>query len=272
MDTNTEPLPQKKNINVVKISRNGIIVFLRKNILLISFILIFVLSLLVGIWNIQKYETFNSEGKETDTKVLNLVDQYIQESVLGKNYFEVNGTELAKDLKEKITYIEEARVEKSIPNKITIFVKTYTPKLTAYLEGNKCVLLSEEGYFLEQVCLDSDEQCCKEYIKESSMYYFFSKGIDTSNVGGGKERLLIMEDISKIVRVTESFNLEIREVTLTENILTVTTTNDKTFTFTFSSDIGTQLNRYYVVMGKISGDNLKFKSLDLRFERPVMKN
>jgi hypothetical protein len=46
----------------------------------------------------------------------------------------------------------------------------------------------------------------------------------------------------------------------------------QSFSFSMSEDIDTQLERFIAVANKIKSDNLEFKSIDLRFERPVLKN
>jgi len=227
---------------------------------------------LIGIWNIHKYEIYDNNGNEIDTKVSKTLEEYISTNVLGGNFFKINTTELSKNIARDLSYVESVRIEKTIPNKIVLFANIYTPKLIAILKDSKCLLLSEKGYLLEELCTDSEENCCLNYAEENSLYTLSSQEIDVAKLENGKSRLLIMEDIHKIVKAIEVYKYEIKNITFKENILTIVTTNEKTFTFTFSSDIEIQMQRLVVVMSKIAGDGLKFKSLDLRFERPVMKN
>jgi len=272
MENDIAPADQKKKIKLVKISRNGIVVFLKRNLIVFSVVILLIVSLLLGVWNISKYEVYDKSGGEIDSKVSKMIEKYVSENIIGKNFFKVNSTSLSELMPKNISYVESVRIEKVVPNKIIIFTEIYTPKLVAVLKSSKCSLLSEKGYLLEELCKDSDENCCTEYAQKNSLYIFSSKDVDVANLGNGKSRLLVMEDVYKIVKAIQTYSYDIKTVKQEENMLNIVTTNDKKFVFSFSDDIDIQLQRLVVVMNKIVEGGLKFKSLDLRFERPVMKN
>ncbi|MHC1716704.1 MAG: FtsQ-type POTRA domain-containing protein [Candidatus Dojkabacteria bacterium] len=272
MDDDIKIEKKPKTFLKEKLSRFRPVLFLKKNIVIFSFLFIFLITTLLGVWNIKRYEIFDQSGSDIDTKVYTLLEEYIKGNVLGKNFFELNSNELSKNLYKDISYVESVKVEKSIPNKVILFTNIFTPKLVAYLKDSKCYLLSKEGYQLEEICKDSEKKCCEAYATTNALYYFSSSEVGIAKLDQGKSKLLIMEDVRKVVTVIEQFKYTVSVIELRENILMIKTLEGKTFTFTFSSDLDIQLERCLVVMSKIKGDNLKFKTLDLRFERPVMKN
>ncbi|KKP81665.1 MAG: hypothetical protein UR84_C0019G0015, partial [candidate division WS6 bacterium GW2011_GWD1_35_594] len=58
---------------------------------------------------------------------------------------------------------------------------------------------------------------------------------------------------------------------LLDGIATIMDTDGHIFVFDITYDLDTQLGRMYLVGEKINTDLIEFKSLDLRFERPVMR-
>ena len=264
---------KKKNTHLFeKISRFRIIVFIQRYVLLFSFLLLLFLSMLMGLWNIKNYEVYDSQGSEIEEKISVMITSYIEKNVLGLNFFKFDSTKLARDMANEIPYVNSVRVEKVVPNRLVFFVKLFSPKMIAELKGGNCFLLSDRGYVLEELCKADESSCCKNKSEELSLAYFLSSDVDISELDNSKKKLLVMEDIYKVVKSLEMYNYVLKNISFRENILKVGTEEGKLFVFTFSSDLDVQLERLVVVMGKIRGDDLDFKSLDLRFERPVMKN
>jgi hypothetical protein len=80
-----------------------------------------------------------------------------------------------------------------------------------------------------------------------------------------------MEEVGKIVKVIESFNYKVERIVLNKEIVELYDNSNRVFRFTISADIDTQLKRFIIVAGKINSEEMSFSSLDLRFERPVMR-
>ena len=81
-----------------------------------------------------------------------------------------------------------------------------------------------------------------------------------------------MDSISKVIKIVNSLGYDIKTVTLSGDILEIKLTSDNIVRFSVDEDLDTQLERFVIVAGKIKSDKIKFKSLDVRFERPVIKN
>lgn len=257
-----------------RISRFKPILFLKKNLPLIIFILLFSLSLVFGVWDIKRYEVFDSSGEIVEEKIEKLITEYLDHNITGKNFFSVYSKDIENTVESNISYVKSVRVSKVVPNKLQLFVEIYQPRSIILDTENHCKLLSTTGIVLEELCQDAEDipLCCTGHVSDGKYYLFKSDEVDTSKLAGGKEKLLVMKGISDIVKVVESFGFNIKQVILEEKVLHILDIDDKTHIFTFSDSIDTQLARYFVVMGKVKSDSIEFSSIDVRFERPVVKN
>ena len=73
-----------------KLSRFKPIVFLRKRLLLTIFTSIFILSLLIGFWDISKFSLYNQNGKILEGDISREILSYLEENVSGKNFLRLN--------------------------------------------------------------------------------------------------------------------------------------------------------------------------------------
>ena len=270
MDTEVEKKP--KNFLKEKILRFKLVVFVRRNIVLFTLLFLFLLTLLLGLWNINKYEVFSIKGEGIQESVSSEIGKYFEANILGTNYFLSSPTDFQKDMYLEIAYLSSIKIEKIVPNKLVMFVDVFNTEYVAKLKSNSCFLLSQQGVVLEEICVDDNGECCINYAKESNLPLFLSNDVDISYFEDGKSKLLIMEDISKVFRIVDTFKFDIVEMILANDILELHDTDEKIFRFSMRDDIDTQIRRYIVVMGKIRSDNMEFQTLDLRFERPVMSN
>jgi cell division septal protein FtsQ len=260
---------QKQPTNHVKerIFRFKPICFLRNNWLPIIIILVLLLSFVLGVWSIKSYTLTDMDGLIVPQDVQEQVSKYMEENLMGKNYFMFSSNTYEQGLKNAIPYIKDVRIEKLIPNKLEIFVSVYSPVCSAYLKEDKCYLLSSEGYILNQICTDDTQNCCTKYAEDNSLYVFSSPSVSISG-----SQLLIMEDISKIVKIVQTYKYTIARISLDNSEIVVTLDSGQFFNFTTSQDLDTQLTRFVAVVNDVKSDNLEFKSIDFRFERPVLKN
>lgn len=257
-----------------KISRFKPVVFIKKNLIFFIILLILLFSFLIGVWNINRYEIFDSEGFAIDEKVETLVNEYLEKNVTGENFFSIYAKTLEESLERNISYVESAKVFKIVPNKLQLFINIYEPKSVVYDRDNQCKLLSESGIVLGELCSDTEDilLCCIGHTSDGRYYMFKSDEAETSKLPKGKEQLLVMNGISDIVKVVESFGFNVKEVILEKKVVTLKDIDEHTHVFSLSDDIETQLARYFVVMSKVKGEEMKFESVDVRFERPVIKN
>jgi len=268
METEKQP----RNFKLEKVSRFKPVAFIRKNLFVTIVILLIIVTNLVGIWNIKKYEIFDVSGSEIPSNIVNDIAKYIEENSKGENFFLLSPSKLNAELISNISYIKSANVQKSLPNKLEIFVETYKPELLSVLNGDQCYVLSNEGIMLERVCEGEANDCCMNYIETNKLYLLTSSSVDISKLESGKEKLLVMDSISKVAKITQSLGYAIEEVTLSGDILEIKVADNRVLRFSMGEDLDVQLERLVIVAGKIKSDKIKLKSLDVRFERPVIKN
>ena len=261
---------KKRNFIIEKLSRFRPITFVLKHKYIFILLVLFFFSYLLGFWNIKKYELL-SEDDGLPSDLQSKIESYIDEEVLGKNFFSFSSSEIERDIYSKFNYVKKVNVEKNVPNKIRIFLEAYKKDYAVYLGDKSCYVLSSNGYMLEQVCKDEEESCCGKYSKDNKIKYFVAKTLNLSQDKQGRYLLLVTDSVSDLVTVFNSLSLEVLEMVLDDNILNVTTDNGKSFVFDFRNDLSLQLQRLLVVMGKVQSEDMEFKTIDLRFERPVLK-
>ncbi len=263
-----------KNWFKERMSRFRPIVFLKKNLPILVFLLLLVISILAGLWNIRKFEILQEDGGEVDGKVHKIVEDYLKKEIKGRNFFSIHSSKLAKELADEISYVQFATVSKNVPNSLVVVLKTFPPKIVAYTKDSRCTLLSVDGVVLENLCEQEEDisACCIDFHSKGSYYLFQSNDVDIAKLDSGGEKLLVMETISKIIKIVRSFEIDIKEVSLKENIVEIKDDKERIARFTLSGDIEEQLARYFVVMGKVRSESMEYKEVDARFNRPVVKN
>jgi hypothetical protein len=281
-----------------RILRYGPVVFIRKNIFLFSFLLLLTLTILFGVWDIKRYEIYDLDGNELESVINAQMQEYIKENVEGENYFLFSPTSTSREMYLNISRLKSVRIEKVVPNKLIFFVEVYEPSYVSYLKSESCKILSSEGIVLDSVCEEENEEeregesssggegesegekeemeidtlaCCREYSTQESLIFFSSPDVEISVFDNDKDRLLIVEEVKKVVEVVEAFQYKVGIITLENEILEVTSDDGVVFRFTVADDIDTQLKRFVVVVGKVKSEYIDMGFLDLRFERPVMK-
>ena len=262
---------KKRSFLKDRIMRFKVVTFIRKNLILSVFVFLLILSLLVGFWDIKKYELYDLDGGTVSEEISFSVGDYLKENVTGANYFLLSPSSLEGDLYLHVPKLKDVKVEKVAPNKLILFLEVFDEKYSAYLRDQKCYLLSYEGIVLDSVCEEAKGECCQQYALDNSLIYFSSQEVEPSISEGEKDKLLIMEEVGKMVKVVERFNYKIIRIVLNEEIVELYDESDRVFRFTISTDVDTQLKRFIVVAGKINNEKMNFSSLDLRFERPVMR-
>lgn len=266
------PSPKKpKNFLKERILRLSLVVFLKKNIVVVSLLLLFLISILVGIWNIRKYEIYDITGDSISSQVNQDIDKYLEENITGKNFFTIYSKNIAKGMENNLVYVENARVEKKLPNKLIVFLRLYQPSLVAKTKNSDCYLLSSEGIVLEKLCDGEGLECCTSYAKEKSFPFLTTSDVDIVNYQESKKKLLVMDSIQKLLGLVRKFGYMVEDITLSNNIVKIKEKEGRVTVFSVAEDLDIQLQRYYVVMGKIRQDEINWGSIDLRFERPVMK-
>lgn len=251
---------QKKDVMINRIKRIPLVVFLKKSIPVLVFLLLLFLSFVFGLWNVRSFE-YN------DTQLVNVkkseLDSYVSEYV-NQNIFLVKPNEIQKTILESNGYIKEVYIKKVLPSKLEITIKEYVPSYLGY-SSERCLLFADSGEMIQEVCKECKEECLSNEVDTSLVYITSQSTLENA------KRLIFFEEIDGIRKVLSVFQYEIEMIDIKDGIATINDIDKHLFVFDISYELDTQLARMYVTGQKIDSDMIKFKSLDLRFERPVMK-
>jgi len=242
-----------------KILRIKPIVWAQRYWLLILLVLVIAVTILLGIYDIKRI-TYKSEGNEyvKESTVRNILSED-----LGKNFFCINPDTLEQRLLEN-TFVKTADVEKIFPNELIVEIEEYKPFLLFESE-NICNIFAIEGVLLET----KTEIDCTEYAGEIEVIYF--KGEETQIIEEeGKKYFYLSDEVSDISKVLKNFDIEIVKITLKENILTVFT-DSCSVVIDINQELDTELARLYLVLEELDNLGKEAKSIDTRFERPVIQ-
>lgn len=247
------------NIALVnRIKRTTVVIFLRKIFWMLILVLILSISILIGVWNVKKFEYVNS-----NKVYVNDINAYVTEYI-GKNIFLVKPKDIEKDILSSNSYVKDVDAKKILPNKILVTVNEYVPKYIGYF-NNRCVIFSTEGKELEEYCKDCESECLEHSDMLNTVF------IKSDTVLSSESKLIFLEEINSISVLLMEFGYDVRNIDIFQGITQIYDTLDHSFTFDITYDLDTQLSRLYLVGEKINVQEINFSSVDLRFERPVMK-
>ena len=247
---------QKGGLILNKIKRTSLVVFLKRYIVLFSTLFLIGVSFPLGFWNVREIVFV---GVKNDSQLVNSTTSFIGESI-----FLVKSSDLKEEIVKKNPYVKDISLEKIVPWKLEITIEEHIP---LYISNSldSCVIFSDEGYKVEEICKDCNEQCLERASTFSGIYLSSDTVVSNSN------SMIFFKEFSDILQILSKFGYEGKSITLLDGIATIMDTDGHIFVFDITYDLDTQLGRMYLVGEKINTDLIEFKSLDLRFERPVMR-
>jgi len=149
------------------------------------------------------------------------------------------------------------KAEKVFPNTIRLKLEEYTP--TSYLEYKEtCYILSQEGVVLEE------ETEYEECILEDGILLESDQNILA------EDRLIFDKEVEETVTVLGEFGWKISRIRFNKNVLNFTN-GEKTVVVEVNQEYESQLAKLYLILEKANIEGIEYESLDLRFQRPVMK-
>lgn len=213
-------------------------------------VLIIYILTIIGVFKIKEFELENE--LEYIDNLSTVTNQY-----LGQGYFSLNLKDLENDIKTYDKYVRKVTAEKIFPNKIKISIEEYEPLY--YLEYKEvCYIISEDGYILEENLEYEDCSLEKGILLESN----------DAILAEGK--LIFDLELYKAVKILKEFGWEISKVEFQKNVITIFD-KDKSVTIEVNQEYEDQLSKLYLVLEKANMDGIEYKSLDLRYQRPVME-
>ncbi len=183
----------------------------------------------------------------------------------GQNFFLTDLTDLRAKAIKDYAFIDNIYTEKVFPNRVVINVREKEPFISVENEEG-CFLLDYSGFvLLEANCSNlKSNYSVKEVIGEDLNNMEF--------VPNSQSSFFKAKEIHMILNVLEHYDYSTRKIEIKNQVVTFYLHDDVFIVFSFSEDIDIQLKRLVVVQNRIDYDNIAFKSLDLRYERPILES
>lgn len=210
---------------------------------------IYILTI-IGIFQIKKIE---------HPKNLQYVTNWEQatNSYLGQGYFSLDLENLREDIRNINGYVKDITAEKIFPNKILLYITEHIPQY--YWEyKEECKIFSTEGILLNS---SNEYEKCEV---EKGIKIMSNDNILADN------HLIYDTEIPQLITILEEFSWDIQSITIEKSILTIKGENT-TVIIECSDGFDEQIAKLYLVLEKANIDSIQYKSIDMRFERPVME-
>lgn len=208
---------------------------------------------------IERIEVNNLENIDGDELVLDFLP------LKGQNFFMADPSDLRSQAIKNYAFIENIYTEKVFPNRVVISVREKEPFFSVENEEG-CFLLDRKGFvLLEAGCSDiKSNYTVKEIVGE-----------DLNNIDfvlNSQSSFFNAKEIFTIIAVLDYYNYAVRQIEVENQVAHFYLHDDTKMIFSFSEDVDIQLRRLVVVQNRVDYDNIAFKSLDFRYERPILKS
>lgn len=251
------PRNTEKVIN--KIKRISVVVFLKRFIYLLIIIALTALSVLLGLWNVRKVEYDKEDLKYSSVENIEKGIEYLK----GSNIFSIDPIFVEQQLRKENPFIKSVEVDKVVPSRLVLKIYEHVPEFI-YYTGDNCNLYSQTGFKIESLCENCGEECSGQKETYSSVYVASENPLESEGT------FIYWSELTSFVRLLSEFGYDISEVSIKDGV-TVLISGDNSFIFDLNQGLDIQMSRMYLVGEKINQDSIKFLSLDLRFERPILK-
>ena len=250
-----------------------------KILIVLSVIIVTVLLLWkMELFTIKKVEIEKNNADCLDDK--NLLSKY---NILKENIIFINEGDLNKTILEKNICVKNIFLEKKIPNTLKIIIngRKGFARIVKYNDHNQINLDNLESSSSSQAALldwsfSSSESV--NYIVDEEGLIFTQKEEDNLPMIYLSEQILEVGkkieniDFSKIVQLfvkLPQMNRSFTQVKISEHRLQIK--NDQKIVFSLEKDILMQLASLHLILEKAKIDNRSMDSIDLRFDKPVVK-
>lgn len=219
---------------------------------------------------------------------LNCVDtQTLQQAgqiYLGKNLISLDEKSVENDFKRRFICIAGIKLEKKLPDELKIDVRERMPIAMVLSSGKEA---SEEA-FLSTTEATSGATLSATIVKSSgsSGYLIDSEGVLFEKTGALSNfpKLFLNSDLRigknlseyhidnviKILNDLKSLGINVSSAVLTNNDNLLVSSSPKVL-FNLSEDISRQLGSLQLILGQAKIDKESVKSVDLRFDKPVVE-
>lgn len=251
------PRNTEKVIN--KIKRFSVVVFLKRFMYVLIGIAAIVLSVVLGLWNVRTVEFQDGDIKYSNIESI----KNSGDTLKGMDIFMIDPQFVESEIKKGNPFIKSIEVDKVIPSKLVLKIHEYIPRFI-YYTVDSCNVYSEMGVKIESICENCLEECSTQKDSFSSIYISSENSLESDGI------FLYSNELNSFIRLLSEFGYDISEVNIKDGVTTLLG-NGKSFIFDLNQGLDVQMARMYLVGEKVNQDSIIFLSLDLRFERPILK-
>ncbi len=195
----------------------------------------------------------------SDSKKINSVTGLT--SFYQRNLFLVSEEQLKTGIMSTNPHVQSVSVEKRFPQTLALTIGFYSP--AAYLKVNGgYFLLAESGNVLEKTkSVTSGSIPTIKYYQQLDYY-----GFQSGDVIGYKDINTSLQLLTKAL----DLGFTINNIDINGLSMIVLNSKDKRFLFTTEKDTSEQEYQFSAIIRKFRAEGKDFKTLDLRFDKPVI--
>ncbi|MFH1547052.1 MAG: FtsQ-type POTRA domain-containing protein [bacterium] len=256
-------------MNSKKISRNVKsslqLFWKRSGGVLIGLLVMAVLFYLAFNLNIFYVQNFEIEAFEKD-ELAYLDEEEIRDEIsefIGIRLFQLDVSKVEKKLRDNFPFISQVYVSKRAPNSLSIKIIERVPTLKL-VKGNAGYLVDDGGVILGE-CVEYEKYC--ENVPFVGVTYYLGE----INVGE-KPFITELDEVIILAEHQSDLGLDIVEFLVpTERVISVVFDDSTRGIFSTEKDIENQISLYSYTRENLLLKNEKFKEIDIRFDRPVIR-
>lgn len=227
-------------------------------------------------------DTVSIKAVSADSQLTDQEAVLLQENVLkvvsGKNLFLTKIEEVEEVAYKSSPYVQKVTVHKSFPQTLTIKAsRRHGVMLVATNSG--CVLLDRFGFTLEyekkeleeDASIEKIQKSCAEFLSRFSLPVLYVKALKAEFKPGNESTFYDASKFIQLIDILNASNYQPLQISWDKDTYLVTTSDKHQLIFSALQDFELQLKRFIVVADQIASNEMEFVSLDLRYERPVLR-
>lgn len=230
------------------------------SLFVIGVVLLYNYSSLFNLKNISVYPI----GKESFTNIQEAKANTLAQEYNDKKFFSVSTLEIQKRVYEISPYVDIVFVSKEFPNSLSILIGEKSPFIYLQISKESCVILDEDSFVLDNIkgiCPKPNVIGVIQVNLDNSKIEFITRTVSNYN------QLFIIKDT---IKVLNEYGIPVLSVSISEDIVKYKSINKKEYIFSQNQSNEDQLARLVAVVTELEKKNYNYKTIDLRFKRPVL--
>jgi hypothetical protein len=179
----------------------------------------------------------------------------------GKNIILLSEKDIAKKIKEKNPLLKKVVVEKKYPETLSITIDFYEGEAELNV-GTGFFVLSEDGRILSKNKKRAGTETLVNFYQKLN-YYSYSSG-DYLNIND-------INDAVYYIKLLENLGLSVDNLDIKDRDMLLCNIGEKTIIFTTSKSRERQKYELSQIIREFKITGTDYKSIDLRFEKPIIK-